>query len=128
MTASVLLHVNEKMAMKKRLEILAYQRLELFEKIEEQRAEVAEISREWSKPLVLVDTGLTAVRFIRNHPGWVSGGLVGLLSLRGMGIAGIVQKGWRFMYLYPSILSIGLKFLALAKRPPGEGRKTEADH
>lgn len=114
--------------MKDRLEMLAQQRLDLFVRIEAQRMEVAEISRQLNKPLVIVDTGLTAVRFIRNHPGWVSGGFAGLLSLRGMGIAGIVQKGWRLMYLYPSILSFGLKFLSSAKRTPSEGRKTDVDH
>lgn len=113
--------------MSKRHAMLAQQRLELFEKIESQRLEVAEISRQLSKPLAIVDTGLTAVRFIRNHPGWVSGGLAALLSLRGMGIAGFVQKGWRLTYLYPSILGFGLKLLSSAKRPPGEGRKTEVD-
>ena len=123
-----LLHVNEKMAMKKRLATLAHHRLELFEKIEAQRMEVAEISRHLQKPLVVVDAGLKAVRFIRNHPGLISGGFAALLSLRGMGVAGFAQKGWRLLYLYPSILSFGLKFLSSSTRSPNEGRHTDGHH
>lgn len=81
--------------------------------------EVAEISLHWKKPLALVDIGLKAGRFIRSHPGLVSGGVAALLSLRGMGIAGLAQKGWRLLYLYPSSLLFGLKYLSSATRSPG---------
>ncbi|MDO8262711.1 MAG: YqjK-like family protein [Gallionella sp.] len=123
--------------MKKRLAALAHRRLELFEKIAAQRMEVAEISQHWQKPLAVVDTGLKAARFIRSHPGLVSGGVAALLSLRGMGIAGFARKGWRLLYLYPSILSFGLKFLSSATRSPSaeehlaghpEKRNTEVDY
>lgn len=123
--------------MKKRLAALAHRRLELFDKIEAQRMEVAEISQHWQKPLAVADTGLKAVRFIRSHPGLVSGGVAALLSLRGMGIAGFARKGWRLLFLYPSILTFGLKFLSSASRSPGaeellarhpKERNTEVDH
>jgi len=104
--------------MKKRLAELAYRRSRLLEKIETQRMDVADISLDLQKPLALADIGLKAVRFIRNHPGLVSGGFAALLSLRGKGVAGLAQKGWRLMYLYPSILSFGLKYLFSAFRSP----------
>lgn len=104
--------------MKKRLAELAYRRSRLLEKIEIQRMDVADISLDLQKPLALADAGLKAVRFIRNHPGLVSGGFAALLSLRGKGVAGLAQKGWRLMYFYPSILSFGLKYLFPAFRSP----------
>jgi hypothetical protein len=104
--------------MKKRLAELTYRRSRLLEKIEIQRMDVADISLDLQKPLALADAGLKAVRFIRNHPGLVSGGFAALLSLRGKGVAGLAQKGWRLMYLYPSILSFGLKYLFSAFRSP----------
>lgn len=108
--------------MKKRLAFLAQRRRELLAKIESQRIELAGISRQWKKPLALADTGLQAVHFIRDHPGLMSGVFAALLSLRGMGIAGLAQKGWRLMYLYPAAFSFGLKYLFSAMRSPGEGR------
>lgn len=122
--------------MNKRLATLAFRRQELLGKIAAQRIEVAEISRQWQKPLALVDKGMQGVRFIRNHPGAVSGGFAALMSLRGMGMAGLVQKGWRLLYLYPSILSFGLKYFFSATRSPSgeellaghpEERNTEVD-
>ena len=114
--------------MKKQLAALAHRRQALLEKIGDQRMEVAEISRDWHKPLALADAGLKAVYFIRDHPGLVSGGFAALLSLRGMGIAGLAQKGWRLLYLYPSILSFGLKYLFSAIRPPADKLNSEVDN
>ena len=123
--------------MKNQLAALAHRRRELLEKIEAQRMEVAEISVHWQKPLALVDVGLKAVRFIRNHPALVSGGVAALLAWRRKGIIGLAQKGWRLLYLYPSILALGLKFLSSATRSPSaeellagypEERNTEVDH
>jgi hypothetical protein len=123
--------------MKKRLAAVAHRRRGLLEKIEAQRMEVAEISQHWEKPLALVDVGLKAVRFIRNHSALVAGGVAALLAWRREGIVGLAQKGWRLLYLYPSILAFGLKFLSLATRSPSaeellaghpEERNTEPDH
>lgn len=81
--------------------------------------EVAEISVHWQKPMAVVDTGLKAVRFLRNHPALVSGGVAALLAFRRKGIVGLAQEGWRLLYLYPSALSFGLKCLSsLATRSP----------
>ena len=114
--------------MKKQLAALAHRRQALLEKIRDQRMEVADIAQDLHKPLALADTGLKAVYFIRDHPGLVSGGFAALLSLRGMGIAGLAQMGWRLLYLYPSILSFGLKHLFSTIQPPDKKRNSEAGH
>lgn len=122
--------------MKKRLAALAGRRGILLEKIEIQRMDLADISLDLQKPLTLADAGLKAVRFIRNHPGWVAGGFAALLSLRGKGIAGMARKGWRLMYLYPAAIAFGLKYLPVFLSPraeePSAGdpeeRNSEGDH
>ena len=86
--------------------------------------EVADITLDLKKPLALADTGLKVVRFIHDHPGLVSGGFAALLSFRGMGRAGLAQKGWRLLYLYPAAVSFGLKYLFSAIRTPGEKRNS----
>lgn len=114
--------------MKKQLADIACRRRGLLEKIEFQRMEMAEISRNLQEPLALVDTGLKVVRYIYNHPAWVAGGVAALLAVRRKGPAGLAQKGWRLLCAYPSILVFGLKYLSLATRSSGEGRNTEVDH
>jgi len=113
--------------MKQRLAELADRRLRLLEKIEAQRKEVAGISVDFQKPLALAGTGLKAARFMRNHPALVSGGFAALLSIRGMGIAGLAKKAWRLMYLYPAAISLGLKYLFPATRPDHEARNAGVD-
>jgi len=119
--------------MKKRLAALAHRRLELFEKIAAQRTEVAEISLHWQKPLAVVDTGLKAVRFMRSHPALVSGGMAALLAWRRKDTAHQAEKKrWRLLYLYPSILFFGFKYLSSASRARGAeeflaGRPEESD-
>jgi hypothetical protein len=114
--------------MKKRLAALAHRRRGLLEKIEAQRMEVAEISVHWQKPLALVDAGLKAVHFLRNHPALVAGVVAALLAFRRKGIAGLAQEGWRLLYLFPAILAFGLTFLSSATRSPSNERNTEVDH
>ncbi|MEO6974321.1 MAG: YqjK family protein [Gallionella sp.] len=114
--------------MKQRLAELADRKLGLLEKIRTQRLEVAEISMDFQRPLALADTVLKVVHFSRNHPALVSGGFAALLSIRGMGIAGLAKKGWRLLYLYPAALSLGLKYLFPGPRPDREARNAGVDH
>lgn len=122
--------------MKKRLAAIAHRRRALSETIEAQRMEVAYITRQWQKPLVLVDAGLKAVRFMRIHPGLVAGGVAVLLAWRREGTVNMVQKWWRLLYLYPAALSLGVGYLFSGIRSRGaeeilaghpEERKTEDD-
>ena len=123
--------------MKKRLVVLARRRRELLETIEAQRMEIVEISLHWQKPLALVDAGLKVVRFMHNHPAIVASCVTVLLAWRRKGIVGLAQNGWRLLYLYPSILSFGFKFLSTTTRSPSakeflaehpEERNTEVDY
>lgn len=113
--------------MKQRFAELAGRRLRLLEKIDAQRTEIAGISMDFQKPLALADTGLKAARFMRNHPALVSGSFAALLSVRGIGIAGLAKRGWRLMYLYPAIISLGLKYLFPAIRPDHAARNAGVD-
>ena len=90
--------------MKKRLAHLADRRRELLNKIEAQRVEVAEIFLQWKNPLALADTGLKAVRFLNNHSSLVVGSLAALVAFRRKGVFGLLQKGWRMLYLLPLML------------------------
>ena len=122
--------------MKNRLSALAERRRMLLERIENQRMDLADISRDLQKPLTLADAGLKEARFLRNHPGWVAGGVAALLSLRGKGIAGLARKSWRLMYLYPAAIAFGLKYLpafrSLKAEEPSAGhpvqRNSGVDH
>jgi len=122
--------------MRKQLAALANRRSILLENIEIQRMDLANISLDLQKPLTLADAGLKAVRFMRNHPGWVAGGFAALLSLRGKGIAGMARKGWRLMYRYPAAIAFGLNYLpafrsSRAEEPSAgdpEERNSEVDH
>jgi len=87
--------------MKKRLAELACQRRLLLGKIEDQRVVLGEISLHWKQPLVLADTGLNAIRFMRAHPTLMSGGVAALLALRRNGIGSLLHKGWRALRGYP---------------------------
>lgn len=114
--------------MKKQLADIVQRRHRLLTEIKSQRMDMAEISRQWQKPLALADTGLKAVRFMRDHPGLVSGTFAALLSLRGMGIADLAKKGWRLLYLYPAIVSFSSKYIFSATRSPDTRRSSEASH
>lgn len=114
--------------MKQRFADLAYRRRGLLEKIKAQRMEVAEIHRLLQTPLTVLDAGIKTVRFVRSHPGLLSGGFAAILSLRGMGIAGVAQKGWRLLFLDPAAITFGLKYLFSAIRSPRQVRNSEAEH
>lgn len=115
--------------MKQRLTDLALRRMALLKNINAQRREVAEISRHWKIPLALLDAGLTAVRFMRDHPAYLAGGVVALLPLRHHGVISLVQKGWRLLCIYPSIIAFAMKYIAMANRSGNAERDvTEVDH
>lgn len=100
--------------MNKHLARLAQRRLELLEQIEAQRMAMAESSQDLHKPLAVVDAGLHAVRLIYAHPVLFAGGMTALLTWRRNGIVGLAKNGWRLLYLYPSAIFFGLKYLGSA--------------
>lgn len=111
--------------MKKRLARLAQRRLELLGHIEAQRMVMAETSLHLQKPLAVVDVGLHAVRLIYDHPALFAGGVTALLTWRRQGIVGLARNGWRLLYLYPSAIFFGLKYLSTALRSTSEECDTE---
>ena len=111
--------------MNKQLAHLIIRRLELLDKIEAQRMDMADISLHLQKPLAVADMGLNVVRYIYNHPALVSGGVTALLTLRNKGLFGLVKHGWRLLLLYPSAIFLGLKYLSSANCAPAEERNTE---
>jgi YqjK-like protein len=98
--------------MNKRLAYLAARRLELVQQIEDQRMDIAEISSRWQKPFAVADTGLKALHLVYRHPALIAGGVTALLAWRRKGVAGLAKNGWRLLYLYPSAIFFGLKYLA----------------
>ena len=106
--------------MKAQLARLAQRRLELAGQIEVQRLEMAEASEQLHRPLAVVDVGLHAIRLIYDHPAWFAGGVTALLTWRRHGIVGLAKNGWRMLYLYPSAIFFGLKYLSAVIRPKKE--------
>ncbi|OIR04696.1 hypothetical protein GALL_130800 [mine drainage metagenome] len=100
--------------MNKRLARLAQRRLGLLEQIESQRMAMAETTLHLHKPLAVVDVGLHAARLIYTHPVLFAGGVTALLTWRRHGIVGLAKNGWRLLYLYPSAIFFGLKYLGSA--------------
>ena len=98
--------------MKRHLTDITNRRQALLGKIDNQRMEVAALSRQWQKPLAAADLGLKAVRYIRAHPGWVIGSVTLLLVWRRKGLFHFAQMSWRN---YPVLLSYGLKLLPLLR-------------
>lgn len=98
--------------MKAHLARLVQRRLEITERIEAQRLEMAEAGMHLHKPLALVDVGLHALRLISDHPAWFAGSMTALLTWRRHGIVGLAKNGWRMLYLYPSAIFFGLKYLS----------------
>jgi hypothetical protein len=111
--------------MNKRLDILASRRLELLETIEAQRMDVARISQHLEKPLAVADVAVNAVRLIYDHPAWFAGAMTALLTWRRKGLAGMAKNGWRLLYLYPSAIFFGMKYLSSKIHPPGKKSSTE---
>lgn len=100
----------------KSLEELQRRRSEIIEKIEAQRLELAEIAQHLKAPLSMVDKGMTAVRFIRQHPALTGGGVLALWGLRRHGVLGLVRKVWKTVYVNPSFLSFGTKLISRFSR------------
>jgi len=100
--------------MNKRFACLALRRLELRETIAAQRKDLAEITQQWHNPLAIADVGVKALHLVYRHPALVAGVMTAVLAWRRNGIAGLAKNGWRLLYLYPSAIFLGLKYLASA--------------
>lgn len=111
--------------MNQRLADIVHRRHALREKIRLQRTLVADITVQWQRPLALADTGLKAVRVIYQHPALVTSLVTAVLTLRHKGIFAFAKGGWRLLYLYPSAIFFGLKYLASVVSPANDTRSCE---
>jgi len=111
--------------MNKRLAQLAYRRLELLTTIEDQRADIAYLSKQLQKPLAMVDAGWKVVSLVHKHPALVTGTVTALITWRRKGFLGLAKHGWRLLLLYPSAIFLGLKYLSTETCAPHEERNTD---
>lgn len=98
--------------MKEQLASLASRRLDLLNQIEGQRREMSAASQQMRRPLAIADAGLKVAHYIYGHPVLFAGGVTALLAWRRKGIIGLVKNGIRLLYLYPSVVLFGLKYLS----------------
>lgn len=111
--------------MNQRLADIVQRRRTLREKIRLQRTLVADIAVQWQRPLALADTGMKAVRVIYRHPALVTGVVTAVFALRHKGVIAFAKGGWRLLYLYPSAIFFGLKYLASVVSPASDTRSRE---
>ncbi|MFA6016158.1 MAG: YqjK family protein [Gallionellaceae bacterium] len=107
--------------MNKRLAKIRAQRHKLLEEIEMQRSEISIHVQQIEQPLALLDTAISAARFLYRHPAWVAGSISTLLFLRHKGYWGFAQVGGQLLFRYrlPIILMIR-KIFSRARTPPGK--------
>lgn len=68
--------------MNQKLILVAEKRERLISRAAAQRSALGREIEPWRVPLALTDRGLVALRYIRNHPKWMFGGMVLLVILR----------------------------------------------
>lgn len=79
--------------MNEKLIRLAERRKRLVAQAAAQRMTLAQSIEPWRLPLARVDQGLAALRYVRNHPAWIAGGV--LLAAWRLGRTGKwLQLGW----------------------------------
>ncbi|MDZ4141761.1 MAG: YqjK-like family protein [Methylotenera sp.] len=81
--------------MNKKLLKLAQRRKRLIAESANQRVVLAQIADTMHKPLGVVDQGLGVLRYVQNHPIWLTGGSAALLAiLRPRHIRKWLSRGW----------------------------------
>ncbi len=80
--------------MNKKLIRLAERRERLVTRAAEQRVVLAQNIEPYRIPLALADRGMTALRYIKNHPEWLVGVVVLLAALRPGRVGKWLGRGW----------------------------------
>jgi len=80
--------------MKAKLIKLAEHRTALVARAATQRAELSHALARWRGSLAVVDEGLAAARYIRNHAALLVGLVAFVAPLRPLGLARWLQRGW----------------------------------
>ena len=61
---------------------IAARRARLIARIDAERITLAQDLEPWRAPLAVVDHGLDVLRYLRNRPAWIVGGVALLIGLR----------------------------------------------
>jgi YqjK-like protein len=80
--------------MNRKLIQVAERREHLVAQAAAQRGALARDIEPWRIPLALTDQGLTALRYIRNHPKWFVGGIALLAILQPRNAGKWLGRGW----------------------------------
>jgi hypothetical protein len=80
--------------MNEKLFELALRRERLIAQAAQQRTTLARSVQVWRVPLALADEGLAALRYLKQHPMWVVGGVAVVVVLRPRSVAKWVRRGW----------------------------------
>ena len=80
--------------MNNKLAQLAERRQQLVAQAADQRSVLAHHMEPWRARLALVDRGVTVVRYLRFHPGWIAGGTLLFAALRPRRFGKWLQRGW----------------------------------
>lgn len=80
--------------MKKKLALLAERRKQLVEQAAEQRIALAQNVEPFRTSIALVDTGMAAVKYVKQHPVLMVGGAVLFGLLRPTRLGKWLQSGW----------------------------------
>ncbi len=73
---------------------LAEHRTTLVARAATQRAELSQALAPWRRPLAVVDQGLVAVRYIRNHAALLAGVAAFVVPIRPLRAARWLRRGW----------------------------------
>jgi hypothetical protein len=85
---------GEGFRMNEKLKLLAERRERLVAQAAAQRMALAQNIEPWRQPLARVDQGLAALRYIKNHPTWIVGGIALLAALRPGRAGKWLARGW----------------------------------
>jgi len=80
--------------MKKKLALLDERRKQLIEQAAEQRIELAQNFEPFRTSIALIDTGMVAVKYVKQHPVLMVGGAALLGLLRPTRLGKWLQSGW----------------------------------
>lgn len=73
---------------------LAERRERLVMQAAAQRTTLAHNIEPWRTPLALADQGLAALRYLKNHPSWIVGGIFLFAALRPGRVGKWLRRGW----------------------------------
>jgi hypothetical protein len=79
--------------MNAKLAEIALKRERLIAQAARQRTAVAQAAQAWRGPLALADRGLVALRYLKQHPLWVVGGVAVVVALRPRGVMKWLGRG-----------------------------------